>query len=156
MNQETERVTRVPWRKSLFESEQVVEKRAGLAAGDVIRLYRQAAGELRGAIEEVAVLLEDPTNASALSRVSALTSCALNIGYTRLTDVLNEISKAAAARDAERIQVMIGRLSAALQLLVMQAGDKVTTSVATDESAAEGESTAVEPVPVTDPETADT
>src|SRR5690606_27243159 len=110
INQETQRLTRIPWRKSLFESEQVVEKRAGLAAGDVTRLYRQAAVELRTAIDELAVLVDDPGNGSALSRISALKSCALNIGYTRLKDVMNELERATATRDTERIRVMLSRL----------------------------------------------
>jgi len=135
MNQETERVTRVPWRKSLFEPEQDVEKRAGLAAGDVTRLYREAAKELSDAIEEVGVLAEDPANASAISRVSALKSCALNIGYTRLKQVMDAITSALEAKDGERIRAMTERLPAALQLLIMQAGDEIEL----DESGAEKE-----------------
>lgn len=153
--QETERVTRVPWRKSLFEPEQVVEKRAGLAAGDVTRLYRQAAGELRSAIDEVALLVEDPANATGLSRVSALKSCALNIGYTRLKDVLEEILKAAGAGDSERIQAMHGRLLAALHLLVMQAGDEVTLDAAPSEPAGEAPPAAPESTPAPETEVAD-
>lgn len=139
MGQEVQRVTRVPWRKSLFESEQVVEKRSGLAAGDVTRLYRRAARELSEAIEDLGVLVDDPTNATATSRISALKSCALNIGYTRLKDVMEELGRALAASESDRVRDMIERLPAALHMLILQAGDEIPLAATEQQSEAPAE-----------------
>lgn len=122
LNAEVDAITRISWRNSLFESEDTVEARIGLAPGEVPRLYKQAASDLRSAIPELSVLAENSADEAALSRVSALRSCAINIGFTRLVELLRTITDAATSGQTDQVRHLVGRLTAALRLLVMQSG----------------------------------
>jgi CheY-like chemotaxis protein len=122
MNQEVERVTRVSWRSGLFEAEDLVEARIGLAPGEVSRLYRQVANEIRAAIPELSELVNNSSDETAISRLGALRSCAINVGFTRLVAVLRALTEAAASADTARVQALLDRLPAAVRQLIMQSG----------------------------------
>jgi DNA-binding response OmpR family regulator len=122
LNTEVDRLTRVSWRNSLFEAEDAVEARIGLAPGEVSRLYRQAASDLRAALPELSVLVGNPADETTISRVGALKSCAINIGFTRLVELLRAITDAAADGKSEEVEHLLGRLTVALRLLLMQSG----------------------------------
>lgn len=126
LNAEVDRVTRISWRNGLFEAEDAVEARIGLAPGEVSRLYRQAAADLRAALPELLVLVENPADEAAISRVGALKSCAINIGFTRLVELLRTITEAAAAGKSEEVEHLLARLTAALRLLLMQSGEEIS------------------------------
>ena len=122
LNAEVDGATRVSWRNTLFEAEDAVEARIGLAPGEVSRLYKQAASDLGAALPELSVLVGNPADEAAISRVGALKSCAINIGFTRLVELLRAITEAAAAGKSDEVEQLLGRLTAALRLLLMQSG----------------------------------
>jgi CheY-like chemotaxis protein len=128
LNQEVDRVTATPWRKRLFESEEVVQTRTGLMPAELERLYRETAEELRTATPELSALADDLTHAPGLTRLTALRSCSVNIGFHRLTQMAERMQAAVAAGDAEALRRVVDRLPAALRLLVQQAGGDIAVA----------------------------
>jgi CheY-like chemotaxis protein len=122
LNQEIDRVTAKIWRKKLFEPEEAVQLRTGLMPVELQRLYQEAAEELRGAIPELNTLVDDLTHGPGLARLAMLRSCSINIGYLRLTQMVERMQAAVAAGDAEALKRVVERLPAALRMLVVQAG----------------------------------
>lgn len=138
LNQEVDRVTAKPWRKRLFESEEAVQMRTGLMPAELARLLHDAAEELREAIPEIEGLATEPGNAPGLARLAALKSCAINIGYLRLTKMIERMQAALAAGDTENFRRMSTRLRAAWRLLVLESGSDIAMAIAsTDDDAAE-------------------
>lgn len=126
LNQEVDRVIGKPWRKKLFEAEEAVQARTGLMPAEVSRLYQDAAEELRAAIPDLEALAEDFAHAAGLARLNALKSCSVNIGYLRLTQMVERMQAAVAASDQDGFRKISARLPAALRLLVIQSGCEET------------------------------
>lgn len=134
LNQEVDRVTAKLWRKKLFESEDAVQLRTGLMPAELVRLYQDAAEELRHATPELGTLATDLTHAPGLARLTALRSCSINIGYLRLTQMVERMQAAVAAGNTAALQRVVDRLPAALRLLVVQSGVDETVSAAAGET----------------------
>jgi CheY-like chemotaxis protein len=122
LNQEIDRVTAKLWRKNLFEAEDAVQMRTGLMPAELQRLYHEAADELRNGLAELNALVEDLTHAPGLARLAVLRSCSINIGFLRLTQMVERMQAAVAAGDAAALKRVVERLPAALRMLVVQAG----------------------------------
>lgn len=122
LNNEVDRVTVKSWRKKLFESEEAVQARTGLMPAELSRLYHDAADELRAATPEINTLADDFTHAPGLARLTTLRSCAVNIGYPRLAQMVEKMQAAIAATDAEAFRSVAQRLPAALRMLMVHAG----------------------------------
>lgn len=122
LNQEVDRVIVKQWRKKLFESEEAVQARTGLMPTEVTRLYHDAAEELRGAVPDLNALADDFSHAAGLARLSALKSCSVNIGYLRLTQMVERMQAAVAAADQDAFRKISERMTAALRMLVIHSG----------------------------------
>jgi len=140
LNHEVDRVTAKVWRKKLFESPDAVQARTGLMPAELTRLYHDAAEELRNAIPELITLADDPTHATGLTKLTALKSCAINVGYLRLSQMVQSMQGALAAGDTVVLKRIVDRLPAALRLLVLHSGGDEAMAAAA--GAAEGEKAA--------------
>ncbi len=131
LGQEIDRVTARLWRKKLFESEDAVQMRTGLMPAELTRLYHDSAEELRNSIPELETLTGDLKHVPGLTKLNSLKSCAVNIGYLRLSEMVGRMLAAVAASDADALKRLVARLPAALRVLVLQAGgdDAVTAGV---------------------------
>lgn len=122
INQEVDRVAMVLWRTKLFETEDAVQLRTGLMPAEVDSLYRDSAEELRATIPELEVLVEDLSYAPGLAKLASLKSCAVNIGYLRLAQMVERMQAAVEAADAAALKRVVTKLPAALRLLLRQSG----------------------------------
>lgn len=139
INQEVDRVTAVLWRSKLFETEDAVQLRTGLMPAEVDNLYHDSAEELRASIPELEILAEDLSYAPGLAKLASLKSCAVNIGFLRLANMVERMQAAVDAADAVALKGVVTKLPTALRLLVRQSGREEAASVSATETATPAE-----------------
>lgn len=156
LSRAVDRVMANPWLDQLFEPAEIMQARTGLTSKGVAELYRDAAAEIEASASELAKLREDPADVVGLARLTALKSCAVNIGYLLLERIVDE-ARLAASSDAARMAALLDRLPVARRLLESKAATPAVPEIsaeigppapapADEEAAAEEDAPAVEVV----------
>jgi CheY-like chemotaxis protein len=123
VRREIERAGRTSFRASFFAPIEDIASRTGHDPSELAKNYRQVAAEIEHALGDLAVLVGEPFNPHALTKLFGLKGCGLQVGCQPLTRMVEDAFRGYNRLDSRPIRRAVQDLPVFVRLLLRQAGE---------------------------------